>query len=83
MLFLKSTLIEFQFEVMTTDAFLFYLDEKLLSKNKAWEQNYQSKEWVYGEGLPENCPKIISTQFELVDGQLKSGKRNCCSKLRR
>ena len=72
--FLKEYFDEFQFEVMTTDAFLFYLDQKLLSKNKEWLKTVKPKEWVYEEGLPDNCPKIVSSQFEKVDAQLKAWK---------
>lgn len=72
--FLKEYFNEFQFQVMTTDAFLFYLDKKLLSQEPDWNEKVQIKKWVYEEGLPENCPKIVSSQFEKVDEQRKSWK---------
>ncbi|MBL4708608.1 MAG: M1 family metallopeptidase [Flavobacteriales bacterium] len=68
--FLKEYFKEFEFRVMTSEAFLFYLDQKLLSKNPEWNKTIKIKDWVYGEGLPDNCPKIISSQFEKVDAQL-------------
>lgn len=70
--FLKKYFNEFQFKVMTTDAFLFYLDQELLSKNHEWEKAINIKSWVFGEGLPENCPTIVSSQFEKVDAQVKN-----------
>lgn len=78
--FLKEYFNRFQFEVMTTDAFLFYLDQKLLSKNKDWFNTIQPKKWVYEEGLPENCPVIVSSQFEMVDKQLGIWKKGTNAK---
>lgn len=70
--FLNEYFSTFSFEIMTTDAFLFYIDEKLLSKNKEWKEKINIEKWVHGEGLPENCPKIVSNQFDLVSTQLET-----------
>ena len=72
--FLNEYFSTFSFEIMTTDAFMFYIEEKLLSKNKDWKERIKIEEWVHGEGLPDNCPIIVSNQFKLVSGQLESWK---------
>jgi aminopeptidase N len=68
--FLKEYFNRFAFKVMTTEAFLYYLDVNLLSKDSSWASKVQINEWVYGEGLPANCPKIESTRFEKVESQV-------------
>ena len=72
--FLKQYFETFQFEVMTSSAFLFYLDQMLLNQNPDWNKTIQIKKWVYEEGLPENCPQLVSTKFEEVDNQMKQWK---------
>lgn len=63
--FLNGYFNTFKWKTIDTEEFLVYLDENLLQKNKNIEVNI--KEWVYEIGLPENCPKITSTQFEKVE----------------
>lgn len=70
--FLKEYFNSFAFKVMTTDAFLLYLDQKLLSQDSTWMDQIKPKDWVFGVGLPDNCPKIQSTKFEKVEAQLAS-----------
>ncbi len=70
--FLKEYFDTFAFKVMTTDAFLFYLDQKLLSQNDAWTAAIQPKKWVFEPGLPENCPNITSDRFVKVEEELKA-----------
>ncbi len=69
--FLKTYFDTFKFKVMTTDSFLAYLDKELLSKNPEWVKTIQPKNWIFEEGLPENCPKITSTKFETVESELE------------
>ena len=68
--FLKEYFEAFAFKVMTTDAFLIYLDQKLLTQDSTWTKIIQPKEWIFGMGLPDNCPKIQSTKFEKVEAEL-------------
>lgn len=72
--FLKHYFEEFAFQVMTTEAFLFYLDQKLLSKDSSWLEKIDIKEWVYGTGIPENIPKVSSARFEQVNAEVQSFK---------
>lgn len=68
--FLKEYFAAFAFKVMTTDAFMYYLDEKLLSQDSTWTDIINPEAWVFGMGLPENCPIIKSNKFEMVEAQL-------------
>ncbi|MEQ8624729.1 MAG: M1 family metallopeptidase [Vicingaceae bacterium] len=72
--FLNEYFNTFAFEVMTTDGFLYYLDEMLLKENESWQKEIRVKDWVFGEGLPENCPNIESSKFETVDQVLDKWK---------
>lgn len=68
--FLKTYFTEHSFSVMDTESFLEYLNNTLLA-----DANVRSKvnvdEWVYGPGLPENCPQVASPRIEKVDELLK------------
>lgn len=68
--FLKTYFDRFAFKVMTTEAFLIYLDEKLLNQDSTWANQIRVDDWVYGMGIPDNCPKIESKRFEQVASQI-------------
>ncbi|MCC5918206.1 MAG: M1 family metallopeptidase [Cryomorphaceae bacterium] len=63
--FLKGYFAAHRFGVMTTEMFLDYLKENLLSAEEWAKIGVQ--EWVYETGLPENCPEVHATRFEKVD----------------
>ncbi len=72
--FLKGYFNRFAFKNMTTDRFLAYLDAELISKH---DKEVNIDEWVFGPGLPDNCPKIVSDRFAKVDdvmSQWRAGK---------
>ncbi len=64
--FLKSYFEDHQFQSMTTDKFIVYLKKNLLEPNNV-EVNID--EWIYGPGLPENCPVVSSDRFTIVGEQ--------------
>jgi len=68
--FLKAYFSSFSFKVMTTEAFMLYLDEKLLSQDTNWTNTIRPNDWVFGMGLPDNCPKIESNRFDKVDAEI-------------
>lgn len=70
--FLSEYFDEFAFEVMTTDAFLFYLDQKLLSKDSSWAKQIGVDEWVFGTGIPENIPVPESARFQNTIDQMQA-----------
>ena len=62
--FLMRYFEEHKFETMFTEKFVVYLNEKLL-KPESVEINID--EWIYGPGIPSNCPVVESDRFEKVD----------------
>lgn len=62
--FLKSYFQDHQFESMTTAKFLDYLQTHLIEPNHL---DVNVDEWVYGPGLPANCPVVVSERFMQVD----------------
>ncbi|MEZ4938299.1 MAG: M1 family metallopeptidase [Crocinitomicaceae bacterium] len=69
--FLKSYFTEHQFQTITTEDFIAYLKENLLSKNNI---DFNIDEWVYGPGIPESGVTIVSNKFELVDSKIEELK---------
>lgn len=69
--FLKEYFSSFAFQVMTTDAFVDYIQKELLSKNPDWGKQIRLEDWIFGTGLPDNCPIIESDRFKKVEAELK------------
>jgi leukotriene-A4 hydrolase len=69
-IFLKRYFDEFAFETMTSEKFLTYLREHLVKGDAVLEANLKLDEWVYGTGLPDNCPTVESEEFSKVEEQL-------------
>ena len=65
--FLKEYFTANKFTTITTEAFVAYLQEHLIQPNKA---NIDIEEWIYGPGVPESCPVIVSKNFLEVEKQL-------------
>jgi len=59
--FLKRYFKEYGFKTLTTEDFENFLREHLLNPMRI---KFNLKEWLYEDGLPENCVKIESKQFE-------------------
>ncbi len=62
--FLKKYFADHQFQSMSTEKFISYLNENLIQKHNL---DVNINEWIYGPGLPENCPVITAERFEIVD----------------
>lgn len=62
--FLNKYFHAFAFQSMTTEKFLAYLNNELIKDDASLKQKINIDAWVYGTGLPANCPKIISTELE-------------------
>ncbi len=69
--FLNQYFTENAFKVMTTDAFITYLNKNLIAPNQDKYTDVDINEWIFGPGIPANCPKIISARFEQVDGEIQ------------
>ncbi|GGH67608.1 M1 family metallopeptidase [Phaeocystidibacter marisrubri] len=63
--FLKNYFTSHAFQVMTTEEFVNLLESDLLTPEEVKEIGVQ--EWIYGTGLPENCPVPNAVRFEKVD----------------
>lgn len=61
--FLKSYFKKYAFQTISTEKFVDYLNKNLLEPNNI---TFNTNEWVYGEGIPKNCVKIVSPRFEEV-----------------
>ena len=70
--FLKDYFTSNAFHSMTTEAFIVQLNEKLFEKNGIMVDEQLYKNWIYGTGLPDNCPQPVSDKFEKVEDVLKS-----------
>lgn len=65
--FLTQYFTENKFKPMTTDSALLYFDKHLFSKNKEWKDKINVNKWVYGSGIPANCPRPNFVKFNAVD----------------
>ncbi|MBV41913.1 MAG: aminopeptidase [Crocinitomicaceae bacterium] len=67
--FLKAYFNEHAFNVMDTDRFIAYLKENLLNSDERLSA-INLDAWIFGPGLPSNCPKVRSERIEQVDANL-------------
>ncbi len=63
-IFLKKYFEEFAFQSMTTEKFLAYLDKEFFQKNPSFRNEININEWIYGTGLPADCPAVKSSELE-------------------
>jgi aminopeptidase N len=67
--FLNKYFNEHAFKTITTEAFLAYLDSNLIKGDTSLRAKLQINAWVYGPGIPANCPRAGQERFALVDAQ--------------
>lgn len=65
--FLKNYFKSHAFSTMTTERFIEYLNTNLLKKHNI---TFNTKEWIYNPGLPENQAIITSNKFKKVEETL-------------
>lgn len=65
--FLKRYFDEYAFKTITTEAFLNYLDTVLVKDDTSLRKKLNIHEWVYGPGIPANCPRMPQERFGRVD----------------
>ncbi len=61
--FMNSYFKSYAFHTITTERFEDFLNKQLLKPNHI---SFNTKEWLYKEGIPKNCVKIVSPRFEVV-----------------
>ena len=67
--FLKTYFATHAFSVMDTDRFIDYLKSVLLTSDELLAA-VDLDAWIFGPGLPENCPTVSSARIERVDAAL-------------
>ncbi len=72
--FLNKYFNKFAFETITTEDFVAYLNTELLEPNNI---EFNTEEWIYQPGLPENCIKVSSARLDKMTdwaNEANSGK---------
>ncbi len=67
--FLKAYFTENAFKVMDTERFLERLDRELLKDRPALKAKLDIDLWVYGPGIPANCPKAETPLYSRVEAE--------------
>lgn len=62
--FLNGYFADHEFETVTTELFIAYLEENLLNPEGI---EFNTEEWIYENGIPENCVEISSDRFLKVE----------------
>ncbi len=62
--FLSNYFNDHEFQTLTTEKFVAYLEANLLEPN---DLEFNTNDWIYEEGIPDNCVQINSDRFEKVD----------------
>ncbi len=70
---------EFAFQTMDSRTFVRYLGDHLISDDRRLEEELQIENWVYGPGLPSNCPNPKSRALEQVRAQVNSFNRGAAA----
>lgn len=65
--FLNKYFNEHAFRSVNTEQFLNYLRANLIKANSTLERNIDINAWVYGPGIPANCPRVYPERFKKVD----------------
>jgi leukotriene-A4 hydrolase len=65
--FLGKYFNEHAFKTITTEEFLAYLDSNLLHHDSTLIKKIGINAWVYGPGIPANCPRADSERFTKVN----------------
>jgi leukotriene-A4 hydrolase len=65
--FLNSYFSEYAFKTISTEMFLDYLQKNLIKDDSALAQKLNVNAWVYGPGIPANCPRVEPERFKSVD----------------
>ncbi len=61
--FLNKYFSDNEFQTLTTEDFVAYLNNELLEPNNL---EFNTDDWIYGQGIPENAVVVESNRFELV-----------------
>ncbi|PHR48763.1 MAG: aminopeptidase [Fluviicola sp.] len=73
--FLREYFNAHQFETLTSESFIEYLNKNLLEKENI---DFNVEEWIYGDGIPDNVVKITSDRFVKIKNladKIKNGDK--------
>lgn len=70
--FLQKYFDEFAFQTMTSDRLVKYLQKNLIKGDSALASILRINEWIYGTGIPDNCPVVESEEFNKVEHQIEN-----------
>lgn len=66
--FLRGYFEEHKFQTISTEGFVGYLEENLIKK---YNLKINVDEWVFGQGLPQNCAVVSSARFKAVENNIQ------------
>ncbi len=69
--FLRDYFDQHAFESITTEQFVALLRDGLLQDDEALIDRIKLDQWIYGPGLPDNCPTIQTDQLAEVERQAR------------
>lgn len=70
--FLRDYFDRFAFKSMTSSEFVAHLEKELIKGDKALAEQINIDAWVYGPGMPDNCPVPQSGEFDRVNAQINT-----------
>ena len=70
--FLKKYFSENAFKVMDTKEFISYINSNLFNSEEKIIEKIRLEEWIYGAGIPDNCPTVNSLKFKEVDKAIQA-----------
>lgn len=65
--FLKKYFDEHAFKTITTEKFITYLHTNLIKGDSTLAKKIDINRWVYGPGIPDNCPRADHERFSKVN----------------
>jgi leukotriene-A4 hydrolase len=78
--FLKNYFQKHKFQTITTEQFLAEYRNDLIKDDSAAAKKIDIERWVYGPGIPDNCPHIVSERFNAVDATVEAWKKGTPAK---
>lgn len=65
--FLNNYFSEYAFKTISTEQFIDYFKKHLIDGDTALWHKLNADAWIYGPGIPDNCPRVDAERFKLVD----------------
>lgn len=72
--FLNKYFTAHAFGSIDTKTFLAWLEKELLQNDNNLKQKIKPEVWIYGTGLPDNCPAVTSAELQKVSATIAAYK---------